>query len=74
MGTSVKRVAYIQSHYAINQTPEGWEAVSFKADGVTRDSVHSAATRAEVCRLARCWWGHFNFEDEAEAFSAIFKP
>lgn len=74
MKTTSKRAEYIRTHYALRPVGEiGWEAVAFRSDGRTPYASFVRETREEVCRLARCHWGHFNFNDEAQAFGEIFR-
>jgi len=65
MQATNNRAAYIRAHYALSQSGAQWVAAS------GTDTI-SGADRADVCRLARCRWGHFNFRDEARAFNEIF--
>jgi hypothetical protein len=71
MSTSNQRIAYIRSHYKLEQVPGGWRAQSLRTDG-TVFAEYTRPTRDAVCYTARCQWGHFNFEDEARAFKEIF--
>lgn len=64
------RAQYILNNYRLEQTAEGWRAVSLYQGRVY--STIERSTREETCRKARCEWGHFNFEDEARAFATIF--
>jgi hypothetical protein len=72
MSTSAERVQYIRDHFKLNETPSGWEALWLRPDGSVFASLRHVE-RAEVRRLARARWGHFNFDDEAEAFAEIFR-
>jgi hypothetical protein len=77
---STPRARYIREHYRLEQTGGVWRAVS-EHGGVhaqTGKTWHSrdvieGPDRGEVTRQARCRWGHFNFEDEAQAFAEIFR-
>jgi len=65
MSTREQRVKYIRANYSLREGAEGgWIA--------TGPSMICGFDRAAVIRLARAKWGHFNFEDEAEAFDEIF--
>lgn len=69
--TLTPRAKYIIENYRLEQTSDGWRAVSMYAGKVWSEKF--ATTREEAVRLARVWWGHFNFQDEAEAFNSIFR-
>ena len=70
MSSSDDRVAYIKTHFMLKQVgPDMWEAIWDHPPG---KSVIIGATKERVCREARAWWGHFNFDDEAIAFAEIF--
>ncbi len=70
-----KRAEWIKAHYQLEEATffgePGWRAVHH--DNRTFISVFYADTREEACRLARLNWGHFNYQDEAEAFGEIFR-
>lgn len=51
----------------------GYRAVYQRPDGSVFSSIEGTS-RVEVVRIARCRWGHFNFNDEAEAFAEVFPP
>lgn len=75
-----KRAEYIKTHYSLRPLADtllpkrqGWQAIAYKRDGRTIDDQIVGLDRSEVCREARCRWGHFNFEDEARAFGEIFR-
>jgi hypothetical protein len=73
------RAKYVREHYRLERTPDGWRAVS-EHGGINSQtgepwSSYTEITgpdRDKVVREARCRWGHFNFEDEARAFNAVF--
>jgi len=65
-----RRAQYILDNYRLEQTTEGWRAVTFFRGKVLSEIVH--AQKQETIREARSRWGHFNFSDEAEAFASIF--
>lgn len=68
MSTPNERQRYIRTNYSLTQAPDGtWVARC-------PYSTIKGADRAAVVRKARCEWGHFNFDDEAEAFAEIFPP
>ena len=62
-----KRRDYIKHNYSLRETAGGWIAKSPYGEISSRN-------RCETIRRARRNWGHFNFEDEAEAFGKIFPP
>lgn len=64
------RAQYVLDTYHLDRTPDGWRAWNTFEGRVLFEKV--AATREEAVHYARCHWGHFNFEDEAEAFNTIF--
>jgi len=69
-----KRSDYIHANYSLSCAAGIWTARSpyDEIDGPGFGPI-SGPNRAEVVREARCRWGHFNFDDEARAFDAIFK-
>lgn len=73
---SERRRQRIRDHYRLYEDDERglWVAISLKLDGVTEDCRFEHVERANVIRLARAYWGHFNFREEAEEFSRIFPP
>ena len=70
--TMTKRAQYIVDNYRLEQTSNGWKAVSMYNGRVF--AQYECLTREECIRKARCQWGHFNYSDEAEAFATIFPP
>lgn len=67
------RAAYVYVNYTLTQFPDGqWEAL---AVGCTWSRKHriTGPDKSAVCSEFRRHWGHFNFEDEAQAFSEIFR-
>jgi hypothetical protein len=69
--THAQRIAHILSAFRIEQHSGGIRALWTRPDG----SVFAAITgtdRSDVIRRARALWGHFNYDDEAEAFATIF--
>lgn len=76
--TMTNRAKWVKDHYELATIDGGFEARSYGLDPQDGRRPEIAdriagADRAEVCRAARCRWGHFNFTDEAEAFSRIFR-
>jgi len=67
-----KRQQWIRDHYALRLTGGVWEAVSFHSDPTIPPAIIREPTRALVIREAHREWNHFNFCDEAQAFSEIF--
>ena len=68
---------WIREHYELRTIVDagqvvGYEAISFALDGKTISDRVRGTCLADVCREARCRWGHFNFRYEAEEFSKIF--
>ena len=61
-----KRAAYIRENYSLKAEDEFWVArwPGGSITGVERD---------RVVRQFRCLAGHFNFEDEAEAFAEVLR-
>ena len=71
MKTISRRAQYILDNYRFEQQPDGrWRAVTFYQGRIFGEII--GPDREAVRREARCRWGHFNFEDEAEAFARIF--
>ena len=65
------RAAYVLANYYFRAIPGGFEAVSlFRGKIFSRFEGPDADA---LKRLARCQWGHFNFEDESRAFNTIFR-
>ena len=64
-----KRAEYIRENYTLTFDGE-WVATNYFRGSVFAEI--RGADRADVCRKARCRWGHFNFADEARAFDKIF--
>ena len=73
-----RRAQYIRDHYKLERTADGWRAVS-NHGGISNGRAwhsHSEITdsnRATLIARVRREWGHFNFEDEAEAFAEVFR-
>ena len=65
------RAAAILQQFKLTQTATGWEATWLRPDG-TVFSSYTDADKARLCRTVRCQWGHFNYQDEAEAFAKVF--
>ena len=65
-----EREQYIRDNYSLTPTADGWRAENRYKGNVV--SAFENKDKAEVIRRARCYWGHFNFEDEGRAFEAIF--
>lgn len=62
------RAEYIRRHYSLTCEDGVW--VARMGGGF---SVISGPDRERVVREARCRWGHFNFQDEVDAFNEIFR-
>jgi len=73
----MKRAEYIRAHYYLRQGPNGvWIAGNWHESrsepGTRREVLLIEPTRENAVYEARCYWGHFNFADEAEEFFRIF--
>jgi hypothetical protein len=67
------RVTYIRKNYTLTQLPGGeWEARAVGCEWSSKARI-VGSDRTEVCRQFRAYWGHFNYQDEADAFGAIFR-
>ena len=66
------RAEYIRENYSLEETADGWRAENRYKGKVISAFEHK--DKAEVIRRARCYWCHFNFGTEAEAFAEIFPP
>jgi len=66
-----RRAESIRKAFSLRTTATGYEALWKRPDGSIFAAI-TGSSRAVVIRNARCNWGHFNFEDEAEAFAEIF--
>lgn len=65
-----RRAQYVLDNYRLEPYEGGWRALMSWPGG--KWQVIEGANRTEVVNKARSHWGHFNFQDEAEAFDEIF--
>ncbi len=67
----MSRARYIRDNFSLSRQPSGQWVATAKAKGDV-DSQFVGDDKEEVCRRARCEWGHMNHQDEADAFDDIF--
>jgi len=60
-----KRTTYIAKNYSLTQRDGLWVGRSHGSEIVSE-------SKGRVIFEARRQWGHFNYQDEADAFGAIF--
>jgi hypothetical protein len=63
---------YVLKNYKLEATATGFKATNLQG-GYSAPAVFEGADRAEVIHRARCHWGHFNHQDEADAFGEVFR-
>jgi len=69
MSTRESRVAYIRDNFSLNYYSDNQEWIAAWKGFCT----FTSKDKAYVISKARREWGHFNFEDESEAFAEIFR-
>lgn len=67
-----KRALWVLQNYKLEFIAGSWRA-SVKGCEWSEHRVIEGADRAAVVHEFRCRWGHFNHQDEADAFGQIFR-
>lgn len=72
-GITMNRKEKILANFSFRKEGNQWVATN-RHFGITEPTTISGEDREKVRYKAKCQWGHFNFESEAEAFDFIFRP